>query len=97
MTMTTIRPMSATGALRARNLIRKLHARGCVAAIRPCYNPRENICIETIVRDENGEWRPVLTFEEQDALNNGHTLNLDAIFAKIDKIDNMNKINTPDH
>lgn len=85
MTMNTIRPMSPTGALRARNLIRKLHARGCVAAIRPCYSPRENVCIETIVRDEDGEWRPVLSFEEQDALNNGHALNLDAIFDKISK------------
>ena len=76
--------MSPTGALRARNLIRKLRDRGCNAAIRPCYSPRENICIETIVLDRDGEWRPVLSFDEQDALNNGHTLNLDAIFDKLD-------------
>lgn len=76
--------MSPTGALRARNLIRQLNDRGCRAAIRPCYDPRENICIENIVLLDGDDWRPVLTRDERNALNNGSALNLTAIFDKLD-------------
>lgn len=75
-TLNHVEPMTRTGALRARNIIRHLHDHGKQATVGPSYEARTNQCVETVIVLDGNEWRNALSFEERHALNNGAALNM---------------------